>query len=181
VARRRRSAAAEERLRLRRLRATTPAGRLRTARLVCGAFLLFPVVFGAIGLAWVLRPGARAASGIEVALAVVFGLVAIALLLFAPSQRDRMARVAIAQRRAGRPAYASDGALHAAFATASIAGCLSVEMASLLGFVGTVLARSMLPVLATAGLSYALLAFLWPRESLWWRWEALAIDEGDDG
>ena len=178
--RRRRSAAAEERLRQRRLRAATPEGRLRTARLVCGAFLLFPAVFIAVGLAYVERPGVRGASAVEIALAVLFGALALALLASAGTLRDRMARVAIAQRRAGSAAYVSDGALYAAFATSSIAGFLVVETASLLGFVGTVLARSMLPVLGVAVVSYGLWAYLWPRAGVWRRWADQAGSGGEE-
>jgi len=179
--RRRRSEASEERARHRRLRAATPAGRLRTARLICGAFLLFPVVFAAIGVAWVGRPGARGATPVEIALAGLLGALALALLASAGAFRARLARIAISERRAGRAAYASDSALYAAFATASIAGFLTVEMASLLGFVGTVLARSMVPLLAIAVVSYALWAYLWPTARVWRGWAAEAAREGGDG
>ena len=168
--RRRRSEASEERARHRRLRAATPAGRLRTARLICGAFLF-----------WVGRPGARGATPVEIALAGLLGALALALLASAGAFRARLARIAISERRAGRAAYASDSALYAAFATASIAGFLTVEMASLLGFVGTVLARSMVPLLAIAVVSYALWAYLWPTARVWRGWAAEAAREGGDG
>lgn len=139
----------------------------RQTRIVCASFALFPIVFVGIAALYISRAGAGGDVSLLVALAAVLPLL---VLPAARAVRGQIARAAIAQRLADVKAYRKTRAVYAVFGAACIAAFLVAEIASLLGLVGSVLTRSMVPLLVSTAGSYVMFAWMWPRRAEWLVW-----------
>ena len=142
------------------------ASSLKKARIVCAAFTVFPVLFAAISAVYISRGGPTVDQPI-----LLIGLAAIGAVIApaAPRLRAQIARIGVTERVAGNPAYRNPRALYSILAAASIAGFLVAEIVSLLGFVATVLTRTMSPLYVGSAASYITWLFLWPRRGEWRR------------
>ena len=100
--------------------------------------------------------------------------IAVVVLPAGPLLRDRIVQLGIGERLRGNPAYRNPSALYSVLGAACIAGYIVTGIVSLLGFVASVLVRSVLPLAVASLGSYAAWAFSWPRRGQWLHWAWLA-------
>jgi hypothetical protein len=144
---------------------------LNVTRMVCTGWLLFPLLFLAMNVAVMSRPGEGHEEPLIVAL---FAALAVIIVPAAPFVRERLVRVGIDIHLEGRPEMRRHRAVYSTFATASITAFLIGQAPALFGFISGVLTKSLVPLAVGSVFSYLTWWMLWPREALWvkWAWQA---------